>query len=175
MGAMALIPIYAENRYGLGALDSGTLLVAQGVATVLFSAVAALALRRTGHRLPLCAGGTVIAAGMLLFALSPGFGLTPYTWLAGSAFLVGLGSGIINPASRNAGLQLAPEQSSSLAALRSLFLQAGSIVAVSIAAAILSASAQPGALQAWMYGMVALLLIVMLPLIAKIPEHHGSW
>lgn len=175
IGAMALIPLYAENRYGLGALDSGTLLVAQGIATAVLSVVAALTLRRTGHRLPLYVGSTLIAAGMLLFALSPAFGLAPYTWLAGSAFMVGIGSGMINPASRNAGLQLAPEQSSSLAALRSMSLQAGSIIAVSFATAILSASAHPGVVQGWMYAIAALFLTIMLPLIRKIPEHHGSW
>jgi MFS family permease len=175
MGAMALIPVYAENRYGLGALYSGTLLVAQGIATVLLSVATALALRRTGHRLPLYVGGAVIAVGMFLLAIAPRFGTSPYSWLAGSAFLVGLGSGTINPASRIAGLQLAPEQSSNLAALRSLFLQAGTIVAISIATAILSVSREPGVLQASIYAALAVLLIVMLPLIAKIPEHHGSW
>lgn len=175
MGAMALIPVYAENRYGLGALNSGTLLVAQGIATVLLSVATALALRRIGHRLPLYVGSTVIAAGMFLLARAPAFGLSPYTWLAGSAFLVGLGSGTINPASRIAGLQLAPEQSSSLAALRSLFLQVGSIVTISIATAILAVSGKPGAVQASMYEAFAVLLIAMLPLIRKIPEHHGSW
>jgi MFS family permease len=112
---------------------------------------------------------------MFLLARAPAFGLSPYTWLASSAFLVGLGSGTINPASRIAGLQLAPEQSSSLAALRSLFLQAGSIVAISIATAILAVSGMPGAVQASMYATLAVLLIVMLPVIAKIPEHRGSW
>jgi EmrB/QacA subfamily drug resistance transporter len=175
MGAMALLPVYAENRYGLGALNSGTLLVAQGIATILLSVATALALRRTGYRLPLCVGGVVIAAGMSLLALAPAFGFSPYAWLALSAFLVGVGAGTINPPSRIAGLQLAPEQSSTLAALRSLFLQVGSIVAISTATAILSISGNPGAVQAAMYASLAALLVVMLPLIAKIPEHHGSW
>jgi EmrB/QacA subfamily drug resistance transporter len=174
-GAMALIPVYAESRYGLGALNSGTLLVAQGVATVLLSVATALALRRTGHRPPLYVGGTVIAAGMLLLGVAPPFDLSPYTWLACCAFLVGLGSGTINPASRIAGLQLAPEQSSSLAALRSLFLQVGSIVAISLATTILSMSGKPAAIQAWMYTVLGILLIITLPLIGKIPEHRGSW
>ncbi|GMV02406.1 MAG: hypothetical protein KJZ98_00090 [Burkholderiaceae bacterium] len=57
-----------------------------------------------------------IALGMLLPAVDPAPGITPYAWLAGAAFLVGAGRGTINPASRNAGLQLAPEHSSTLAA-----------------------------------------------------------
>jgi MFS family permease len=175
IGAVALIPLYAANRYGIGALNAGTLLIAQGAATIMLSVAAALALRRTGHRLPLYVGSVVIALGMLLLALAPLSGISPYAWLAGAAFLVGAGGGTINPASRNAGLQLAPKQSSTLAALRSLSLQIGAIATVSVVTAILTRSGDPGGIQAWIYVIVALLLIVALPLIARIPEHHGSW
>ena len=174
-GVIALVPIYAIERYGLTALDSGTLLIAQGAAAIILSIVAALALRRTGHRPPLYVGGAVIALGTLLLALSPPAGVAAYVWLAGSAFLVGAGSGAINPASRNAGLQLAPEHSSTLAALRSMFRQIGSMATVSIATAILANADDPGRTQAWVYVMAALLLIAGLPLITRVPEHHGSW
>ena len=175
VGVLVLIPLYATERYGINALDSGTLLVAQGAAAILFSIAGALALRRTGYRLPLYVGGTVIAIGMLLLALRPVAGIPPYEWLAGSAFLVGVGAGAINPASRNAGLQLAPEQSSTLAALRSMCMQIGSIVAISIATAILASSQHPGVVQAWVDVTAALLLLAALPLITRMPEHYGSW
>jgi hypothetical protein len=88
---------------------------------------------------------------------------------------VGAGSGAINPASRNAGLQLAPEHSSTLAALRSASLQIGSITTVSIVTALLTRSSDPGGIQAWTFVMAALLLIVFLPLINHVPEHRGAW
>ena len=174
-GVVTLIPLYATNRYGIDALGSGLVLTAQGVAAIILSIVSALALRRTGHRLPIFVGGTTIAIGTLLLAVSPVAGIPPYAWLSGSAFLVGAGSGAINPASRNAGLQLAPEHSSTLAALRSMCLQIGSITAVSIATAILTSSGDPGGIQAWIYVVLALLLVAALPLITRAPEHHGSW
>ena len=174
-GLVALVPLYAANRYGISALDSGTLLMAEGAAAILLSVAAAFALRRTGHRPPLYAGAVVIAVGMLLLAMKPIAGITPYFWLAGSAFLVGAGYGAINPASRNAGLQLAPERSSTIAALRSMCMQIGTITAISIATAILAGSQNPGAVQAWIYIGVPLLLVAGLPLITRIPEHRGSW
>lgn len=174
-GAVALIPLYAANRYGIDALGSGTLLIAQGAAAILLSVAGALLLRRTGHRLPLYVGGVTIALGMLLLALSPAGDVSPYVWLAGSAFLVGAGGGALNPASRNAGLQLAPEHSSTLAALRSASLQIGSITTVSIVTASLTRSGDPGGIQAWTFVVAALLLIAFLPLIARVPEHRGSW
>jgi MFS family permease len=119
-GVMALVPLYATNRYAIDALGSGTLLIAQGIAAIIVSVAATLVLRRTGYRLPLYVGNVTMTAGLVLLAVSPAAGITPYAWLAGSAFLVGVGNGWVNPASRNAGLQLEPRQSSTIAALRSL-------------------------------------------------------
>jgi MFS family permease len=150
-------------------------LIAEGVAAVVLSVVAAVILRRTGYRLPLYIGSVVIAIGTLLLAAKPTAGLSPYAWLAVSSFLVGAGVGAINPASRNAGLQLEPERSSTLAALRSMFMQIGTIAIVTIATAILASSRKPGVMQAWIFVAAAALLIVALPLISRVPEHHGSW
>ncbi len=174
-GMASLVPLYAINRYGITALGSGTLLTAQGAAAITLSLLAALALRRTGHRLPLYVGSAVIITGMLLLGLTPVAGISPYWWLAGSAFLVGVGTGMINPASRNAGLQLAPGQASTLAALRSMCLQLGTMITISIATAILASSDDPGSIQAWVYVIAALILVAALPLIARVPEHRGSW
>jgi len=174
-GVVALIPLYASNRYGINALGSGTLLIAQGAAAIIFSIAGAFALRRTGYRLPMYAGGAVIAAGMLLLALVPPAGIPPYAWLAGAAFLVGVGRGANNPASRNAGLQLAPEHASTLAALRTMCMQIGTIVTISIVTAILASSHDAGRTQAWLFALAGAVLLAALPLIARVPEHRGSW
>jgi MFS family permease len=139
------------------------------------SVIGTLVLRRTGYRMPLYVGGATIAAGMLLLAFRPGGTIPPYVWLAGSALLVGAGAGAINPASRNAGLQLAPRQSSTLAALRSASLQIGSITTVSIVTAIIASSDDPGRAQAWVFAAAGLLLAAALPLIRRVPEQRGAW
>jgi EmrB/QacA subfamily drug resistance transporter len=174
-GSMALVPLYATNRYGIDAFGSGTLLVAQGIAAIALSIVSALILRRTGYRLPMYVGGIAIGVGMLLLALQPPAGISPYFWLAAAAFLVGAGSGTLNPASRNAGLQLAPESSATLAALRTLFRQVGSIITISAATAVLAHASTPGSTQSWIYIATALLCAICLPVIARVPEHRGSW
>jgi len=174
-GVVALVPLYASNRYGINALGSGTLLVAQGAAAIIFSIAAAFALRRTGYRRPMYAGGAVIAAGMLLLALGPPGGIPAYAWLASAAFLVGAGRGANNPASRNAGLQLAPGQSSTIAALRTMCMSIGTIITISIDTAILASSHDPGRTQAWLFGLAGVLLAAALPLISRVPEHRGSW
>jgi EmrB/QacA subfamily drug resistance transporter len=175
LGVVVLIPFYAVNRYHMDALAAGTLLVAQGAAAIALSVMGTLALRRTGYRMPLYVGGATIAAGMLLLAFRPGGAIAPYVWLTGSALLVGAGAGAINPASRNAGRQLAPRQSSTLAALRSASLQIGSITTVSIVTAILAGSDDPGRTQARIFVAVGLLLVAALPLIRRVPEQRGAW
>jgi EmrB/QacA subfamily drug resistance transporter len=174
-GMVALIPLYATNRYGISTLDSGTLLTAQGIAAMTLSIISALMLRRTGHRPLLSMGSVVIALGFLLLALRPPAGISPYVWLAATAFLVGAGSGTINPPSRNAALQIAPEHAATLAALRTMALQIGSITAVSTATTFLAQTRQPGLVQAWFYIGCAALFIALLPLIARVPEHRGAW
>jgi hypothetical protein len=82
---------------------------------------------------------------------------------------------VVNPASRNAGIQLAPKSASTLAALRTMSRQVGSIVTISIATAILASSDNPGGSQIWIYLAAATLLVAAFAVIARVPEHHGSW
>ena len=175
IGVVALIPLYATNRYGIDVLAAGSLLIAQGVAAIVFSLLATWGLRRTGYRRPLYVGVLAIVVGMLATAAHPPAGVAPYPWLMGAAFLVGVGVGVVNPASRNAGLQLAPQNASTLAAMRTLFLQIGTIATVSIATAVLAVAADPGAMQAWIYAAVAGVLVLALPLVSRVPDHRGAW
>lgn len=174
-GAIILVPLYAINRYGLDALSAGTLLIAQGAASVVFSVIGALAIRRTGYRWPILAGGVVTVIGIALLVPGPQFGLTPYAWLAATTFLVGCGRGFMNPATRNAGLQLAPRRASTIAALRSMTLQFGSISTVSVATAVMAGAASASGAQASFYLISALILLAILPFIKFIPEHRGAW
>ena len=175
IGGVALLPLYAASRYGIGALEAGTLLIAQGIAMTLTSTLAALAIRRTGYRLPLYSGSVIIALGTFLLAFHPPAGLSAYAWLAIAAFVCGVGAGVINPAGRNAGLQLAPDHASTLAALRSMFFHLGSISTISVATAVLNHSTSPGQAQAWVYVVLALLLLAAIPIIHRITEHRGAW
>jgi EmrB/QacA subfamily drug resistance transporter len=173
-GLLALVPLYAVDRYQISVLGSGTLLTAEGVAVITMSSLAAMGLRRTGYRQPLYVGSIFIAIGFVGLAIHP-IGLSPYGWLAVTAGLVGIGVGISSPASRNAGLQLAPDQSPALAALRSTGRQIGQILAVSITTTIIAQSASSGELQAKVFIIFAVLLVLCLPVIAVVPEHRGSW
>jgi MFS family permease len=175
-GVASLAPLYAEDRYHLTALSAGTLLAARGVGAIVIGAAAAMALRRTGYRLPLAAGFIVVAVGTVAMAISPRLGLSPYAWLSIGAGLTGLGNGLANPASRNACLQVAPNEVAAITGLRQMFVFTGIIFSVSTVTAILNRSAHPGLTQARILWVVAgVLLVVMVPLVFRVPEHKGSW
>lgn len=174
-GIVSLLPLYAANRYGIDALRSGTLLIAQGIAAMILSTTVAFALRRIGYRTPIYVGGGVVACGVGLLAVTPPAGVPAYLWLVIATFVVGAGFGSLNPATRNAGLQLAPRSAATLAAIRSGGMQVGAILTVSIGTALIAAAGDPGGAQAWFYAAMAGVYLLTLPLVARVPEHRGAW
>src|SRR3984957_13382438 len=80
LGFSALVPLYAQDRYHIAPLGAGTLLTARAVGMIAVAGVAAMALRRTGYRLPMIIGFAALAGGLLMMSLSPG--ISPYAWLA---------------------------------------------------------------------------------------------
>jgi EmrB/QacA subfamily drug resistance transporter len=175
LGFAALVPLYAADRYGISALASGTLLTARAVGMIAVAGVAALALRRTGYQWPMMLGFVILAGGLVMMAVSAV--MTPYAWLAIGAGLTGFGMGLSVPATNNASLQLAPDSVAAIAGLRGMFRQAGAISAVSVTTAVIarSSAAQAGIMQAHVFLVFAGLLVLMLPLVRLVPEHHGSW
>ena len=175
LGFAALVPLYATDRYGLSALASGTLLTARAVGMITVAGVAALALRRTGYRWPMVIGFVVLASGLVLMAVPAA--LSPYLWLAIAAAVTGIGMGLSVPAANNASLQLAPDQVAAIAGLRGMFRQSGAITAVSVTTAVIARSggSAAGVMQAHSFLVFAVILLLMLPLVRLVPEHHGSW
>jgi EmrB/QacA subfamily drug resistance transporter len=174
VGLTALVPLYAEQRYSLNPLAAGTLLTARGVGTICLAALAAMAIRRTGYRKPMIGGFMLMAGGLLMLSAAPPV-LSAYGWLALGAGVTGLGIGIAQPASNNASLQLAPDDVATITGLRVMFRQGGSIIAISITTAILAQSSDPGIAQSRIFVAFAVILLLTIPMILRIPEHRGGW
>ena len=174
LGFGALVPLYATQRYGMRSLESGTLLSARSIGIIAFAGLSAMALRRTGYRRPMVIGFLATAGGLFAMAVSP-IHMSPYMWLALAACVTGIGMGVALPAANNASLQLAPEHVAAVAGLRAMFRQAGQITAVSVTAAILARSGDPGITQAYIFGIFALIIVCITPFIALVPEHRGNW
>ncbi|MEO9180931.1 MAG: MFS transporter, partial [Acidimicrobiales bacterium] len=175
-GLASLVPLYAEQRYHLNAISAGTLLTARAVGTIATGVLTAFAIRRTGFRAPLLVGSLLIALGTFALSVAPRWGLSPYLWLTLAAGLCGLAVGSANPATRNAALQLAPDDVAAVSGLRQMFTFSGIILCVAIVTSILNRSSNPGIAQAHIYWVtIAIIVLAMIPLGFRIPEHKGSW
>lgn len=174
LGFGALVPLYAEDRYHLPTLAAGTLLTARAVGMISVAALAAFALRRTGYRLPMIVGLTIAATGLVLMAISPPV-LSPYGWLTIAAAFTGIGVGLAMPASNNATLQRAPEDTAAVAGLRGMFRQSGGITGISLITAVVARSTDPGLALAYSFLILAAVLVCLLPAILLVPEHRGQW
>ena len=174
LGFGALVPLYAEDRYQIGSLSAGTLLTARAVGMICVAGLAVFALRRTGYRAPLIVGSIVVALGLVMMAIKP-IGLSDLTWLAIAAAITGLGMGFSVPASNNASLQLAPTQVAAISGLRGMFRQSGAILAVSVTTAVLARSSDPGVMLGHIFLVFTGVVLLTIPLIARIPDHRGRW
>lgn len=174
IGFGALVPLYAQERFGLDPLAAGTVLTARGAGVICVAALAVLTLRRLGSRIPMTVGFVFIMIGFALMAFPPP-GANGYLWLLMAGGITGVGMGVAVPATNNAGLQLAPEHIASIAGLRGMFRQSGSIIAVSVMTAVAAGSADPAMAQAHAFVVLSVLLLASLPLIYTIPDHRGNW
>lgn len=175
LGFGALVPLYAQQRFGMDALAAGTLLTARAVGIVCLAGLSVLLMRRIGYRLPIVVGFLTITAGMVVMSMSPPDGLSAYTWLALGAGISGLGMGLSIPASNNASLQLAPDQIAAIAGLRGMFRQCGAIIAISVTTAVLANSDHAATAQAHTFLVFGAVLVLALPLVFFVPDHRGRW
>jgi len=174
IGFGALVPLYAEERFHLDPLAAGTVLTARGAGVICVAALAVLTLRRLGCRIPMTVGFGLIVTGFTLMAFPPP-NTNGYLWLMMAGAITGIGMGVAVPASNNAGLQLAPDQIASIAGLRGMFRQSGSIISVSVMTAVAANSANPVMAQAHAFVVLSVLMIAAIPLIFTIPDHRGNW
>ncbi|HEX4214191.1 MAG TPA: DHA2 family efflux MFS transporter permease subunit [Candidatus Dormibacteraeota bacterium] len=172
LGVFQLVPLFAQDAYGMNALEAGTLLTVRAVGMIMIAGVASMAMRRTGYRAPMVVGFLLVAVGVAIMAFPPPQGLGPYGWLGLAALLCGLGVGSAGPASNNAAIDLMPDQVAAISGLRGMFRQVGGIIAVSIAALLLDGSPHPAAVMSGVFVGMAVIALLSVPIIAKVPERR---
>jgi MFS family permease len=170
IGFGSLVPLFAEERYGLSPLSSGTLLTARAIGEIVLALLASLLIYRTGYRVPMIVGFVLIAAGFALIAVHPEvFG--PYGWLAASAALTGIGTGLSAPAANNASLELAPDDVGAVTGLRGACRQGGAILAVAITTAVVARSGHEALALDHAFFVLGALLLLIVPAVFLVPDH----
>jgi EmrB/QacA subfamily drug resistance transporter len=171
LGVFSLVPLFAEEAYGLGPLQAGTLLTARAIGMVVMAVAASMALRRFGYRLPMVVGFILVGVGLFLVASSP-TGLGPYAWLGLASIACGMGIGISGPASNNAAIELLPDQVAAISGLRGMFRQIGGIMGISVAALLVTEMGAPAHTLRFTFVGLAALIVAATPLIAGVPERR---
>jgi MFS family permease len=173
LGLATLLPLYAQGRYHLSVLESGALLTARAVGSIVVATAAAFLLERTGYRTPIRIGLAGIALGFLLTAIQPA-GMPVLPWLVGAAAITGIGFGVSTPAASNAALALAPNAVGVVTGLRGVGRQAGAITAVSIATGVASLAGSQSVALAVVFAVAAACVLALLPLVRQLPEDGGQ-
>ncbi|WP_405970790.1 MFS transporter [Streptomyces sp. NBC_00988] len=175
LGFSALLPMYAQTRYGLPPLAAGSLLTARAVCIVATSGVAVALLRATGYKPLLLGGMSVTVVGLVTTAVHPPAGISPAVWLTVAVAAMGAGMGLAAPSSSNACMHLVPGDVPAVSGLRLLFRQIGGIMAISSVTAASAGRSNPSTTTAVGFGVLAALMTLTIIVTARLPNHRGRW
>lgn len=170
LGFFALVPLYAEQRFGIPPLQAGTLLSWRGVGMILFASATATLLHRFGPRPPLFAGFSMVAAGLAAMTWDQPF-VDPAIWISIATGITGIGIGMATPAANTAIMRLAPAEIATTAGLRGSIRQAGAITAVSVATAVVGRSDDSARTLTLVFLVFSAVLIASMTLIWRVPGH----
>ncbi|HTT88922.1 MAG TPA: MFS transporter [Acidimicrobiales bacterium] len=169
IGFGSLVPLFAEDRYGLSPLASGTLLTARAIGEIMLAVFAAVLIHRTGYRVPIIFGIALIAGGLAMIATRPEL-FTPYVWLTIGAAITGLGTGLSAPAANNASIELAPDDVGAITGLRGAARQGGAIIGIALATSIAAHTGHEVQSLSRAFLVLSILLLCMVPVVFLVPD-----
>jgi EmrB/QacA subfamily drug resistance transporter len=173
IGFGSLVPLFAEDRYGLTPLASGTLLTARAVGEIMLAVFAAVLIHRTGYRVPIIFGIALIAGGLAMIASRPELA-SPYIWLAVGAAITGLGTGLSAPAANNASIELAPDDVGAITGLRGAARQGGAIIGIALVTSVAVHTGHEVESLTKAFLVLSVLLVCMVPLVFLVPDGRRS-
>jgi MFS family permease len=142
-GFSSFIPLYAVTVYQMTTAQSGYVLMARSIGAILASMASSLFLVHWSYRKPMLLGSIVLSLSFLLLGLELahvkilGMEISPVVLISMMALILGLGTGIANPPSNIACLELMPERASTITAVIAMFRMSGSSIFIAVIALIL--------------------------------------
>jgi EmrB/QacA subfamily drug resistance transporter len=171
----SFVPLYATSVHKLSTLISGVILTPRSLGMIPASAVTSFLLKRWGYRRPMLLGLIIISFATILL----GQGLELWRMIgvhlraAGVVsflmFIAGIGTGIANPASNNACIELMPEKVATITGLRGMFRAIGGAFGISLITIILHLSSTPGNGFRTTFTSFGLGLLFTIPLVFLMP------
>ncbi|GGN40292.1 MFS transporter [Streptomyces fuscichromogenes] len=169
VGFATLLPLLAESRFDMSALESGTLLTSRAVVMLVTSSVTSAILDRTGFRRPMALGFTLLAASLIISGLIPK-NVDATLALSIASGLAGLGIGIAVPSFSSTGLSEAGSNISALTGLRGMFMTLGATFGVSVTTVLTAQSSDEGSSLAHAFVAAGLVTLALLWMVRRLPE-----
>jgi EmrB/QacA subfamily drug resistance transporter len=175
-GAFAFIPLFTVMVFGFSTLESGVVLTGRGIGMGIASTATSLfLLKRFGYRSLITLGMLAVAVSLAWLGVSPntkvilGFHFSDFWLLTVILSLSGIGLGIVNPPSNNAGIEIMPSKVSSITGLRGMFRSVGGVISTTIILYLLSVYDDQGDGLRDIFLVMALLTLITIPLILLMP------
>jgi EmrB/QacA subfamily drug resistance transporter len=138
-GALLLIPLYYQTVRGASALESGLLLVPQGLGAMITMPLAGKLTDRHGPAKWPAMGIPLLVIGILPFAFVTAH--TSYVLLCGSSFVLGLGMGFSMMPTMTAAMQSVPPQAiARTSTAMNIIRQSGASIGTAVLAVLLSSA-----------------------------------
>ena len=176
LAVFSFVPLYATSVHQLSTLMSGVILTPRSLGIIITSAITSFLLRRLGYRLPMVVGLVTISLSIILL----GQGLPLWKMMGIDSGMVGilscllliagLGTGIANPASNNACIELMPEKVATITGLRGMFKSVGGALGISLITFILHSSSTPADGFRITFVSLGLGLLLAVPLVFLMPS-----
>jgi MFS family permease len=176
MGFYSFIPYYAVVKFGLTPFASAAVLTPRALLVVFTSTLASLYVKRLGYRMPMLIGMLLVGLTFVLLSqASSALKIGPWSvdgfWLLAAIISIGgIGMGVANPASTNAGIDHAPEKAASITGIRGTFRLAGGTISISCVVLVLSFFPDQARGLDLVFMVFAGILLVTVPLVLMIPE-----
>ncbi len=176
-GIFAFIPLFATSVHKLSILLSGVILTPRSVGTILASALTSFLLKRWGYRRPILLGLTIVSLATILLGdphfrifRMMGIGSGPTELLSVLIMVMGIGLGILLPATNNACIELMPDRVATITGLRGMFRSVGGVCGISLITIILHLSPTPE-IGFWItFVSFGLGLLLSIPLVFLMPS-----
>ncbi len=145
-GIMTFMPFYATSVYGMSVLESGSMITPRSLGIIVTSIIASFSLMKWGYRRPLLLGTLTTVLGLVLLAMEPhsfnlaGINVTSVVLVLAFGLIIGVGAGLINPASNNACIELMPENAAGITGLRQIARQLGGAIGIGVCTLVLESN-----------------------------------
>jgi MFS family permease len=137
-GISSLIPLFAYSVYNLNTVDTGFIMSARAIGTIVSTVLSSLLVVRWGYRRPMLVGAVLICITMVVMGLEPrnvnlfGLAISDLVMLNVVNVGLGIGVGVSIPAAFNCMVDLMPQKVSQITGVQSMFRQAGGAISIAV-------------------------------------------